>query len=153
MWISLLVVSLYAAVGPLVRDLRRRRRSAGATTPADRIAVLWADAADDMADFFDIVRLPSETRSEFAQRLNGDPRLPAGAIGTLADATTIAHYGGNSDAAAAMVDQAKAAAEEIQTSVKVRTTLFQRWQQMSKPGRIVRASRRDVADARQVVSA
>lgn len=153
MWITFLVIGLYAATGPMVRSLRRRRRAAAASSPADHIAVLWADAADDMADFFSIVRLRSETRSEFARRLDGDPRLPAGALHTLADATTIAHYGGGSGAAAAMVDQAAAAAEDIQNAVKLRTTSFERWKQMSKPRRILTPSRRDVAGVRAPVAA
>lgn len=152
MWISLLLIGCYAAIGPLLRRFRRQRRSAAASTPADRIAVLWADAADDMADFFDIVRAPAETRSEFADRLNGDPRLPVGALQTLATATTVAHYGGNSDAVAAMVDQAEAATKEIRGAVGLRTTAFQRWQQMSKPRHILRASRRDIAATRSTVS-
>jgi len=152
MWITLLLIGVYSAIGPLVRSHRRRRRSAVASSPADRIAVIWADTADDMADFFDIVRSPFETRSEFADRLNGDPRLPAGALHTLANATTIAHYGGSSDAVSAMIDQAEAAAAEIQQSVTSRTTPIQRWKQMAKPRHIVQASRRDVADARRTVS-
>lgn len=152
MWITLLVIGLYAAIGPLLRRFRRQRRSAHASAPADRIAVLWADAADDIADFFDIARTPSETRSEFADRLQGDPRLPPGALRTLADATTIAHYGGNSDAAAAMVDQAEAATTAITEAVNLRTTAVQRWKQVSKPSSILRASRRDIAPARPTVS-
>lgn len=152
LWITVLLIGLYAGTGPLVRHLRRRRRSAGVSNPADQIAVLWADAADDLADFFDIVRLRSETRSEFARRLDGDPRLPAGALHTLANATTIAHYGGTSDAAAAMVDQAAAAATDIQNAVRLRTSTVERWKQMSKPSRILAASRRDIADPRTPVS-
>lgn len=152
MWVSLLLAACYAAIGPLVHVIRRRRRAATASTPAERIAVFWADAADDMADFFGIVRAPSETRSEFADRLNGDPRLPVGALRTLATATTVAHYGGESDAVTAMVDQAEAATAEIRSAVELRTTPMQRWRQMSKPSHILRASRRDIAPARSTVS-
>ncbi len=153
MWIGVLMVGLYAAMGPLVRALRRQRRRGAAKTPADRIAVLWADAADDMADFFGIARLRSETRSEFADRLNGDPRLPAGALRTLADATTIAHYSRTSDAAAAMLDQAEAATADIQAAIKLRTTPMQRWKQITKPSRILRPSRRVVSEPRESISA
>lgn len=152
LWIAVLAIGLYAAAGPLIRRLRRYRRTAAAATPADRIAVLWADATDDMADFFGISRLPSETRSEFADRFKSDPRLPAGALQTLAHATTIAHYAGTSDAADALIDQAEAATADIQASVHHRTTPVQRWKQISTPRAILKPSRRIVADRRERTS-
>lgn len=151
-WLVLLAIGAYAALGPLLRRFRRYRRTAAAVTPADRIAVLWADAADDMADFFGITRLPSETRSEFADRFKGDARLPTGALQTLASATTIAHYAGASDAADAMIDQAEAATADIQASVKNRTTSVQRWKQLSTPRAILQPNRRIVADQRERIS-
>lgn len=153
LWFAMLLAALYAVLGPIVHRIRRQRRHAAVSSPADRIAVLWADAADDMADFFGISRTPSETRSEFADRLRGDPRLPDGALATLANATTVAYYAGSSDAAAAMVDQAEAATAEIQAAVKNRTTPVQRWKQVSKPRRILRSSRQVVAEQRDTVSA
>lgn len=153
LWLALLAAGAYALVGPLLRRFRRQRRAAAATSTADRIAVLWANAADDIADFFGILRLPSETRSEFAERFGNDPRLPDGALRTLADATTVAHYGGTSDAAAAMVDQAEAAAADISAAVKRRTTPFQRWKKMATPASVLRPSRRVIDREREPVSA
>ena len=142
LWIGTIALLGYAALGPALHRFRRQRRAATAALPADRIAVLWADTADDLADYFAIKRGPSETRSEFAGRLQGDPRLPAGALQTLAGAATAAAYGGDVDS---LLDDAERAANEIRTGVEQRTTNFQRWKQQAHPRRLLRPSQRPVA--------
>lgn len=142
MWIGAVALLAYAAIGPALHQIRRQRRAANAALPADRVAVLWADTADDLADYFAITRAPSETRSEFAERLRGDARLPPGALHTLAGAATAAYYGGNVDG---LLDDAERAASEIRSGVEQRTTVFQRWKQQAHPRRLVRASQRPLA--------
>ncbi len=139
LWIALALAAVGAAIGPVAHRIGRRRRSHAAATPSERIAVLWADTADDLIDFFAITRDPSETRSEFARRLDGDPRLPVGALSTLADAATVAHYGGPIDH---LVAEAEAASAEIRDAVERRTSRLQRWQRLSDPRRLVRPKRR-----------
>jgi transglutaminase-like putative cysteine protease len=129
-WFGLALVLLASGVGPLIHRIQRRRRASRAVTPTDRVSVLWADTADDLADFFAIVRGPSETRSEFADRLRNDPRLPTGALATIAHAATSAHYGGSVDP---LLPMAEAAAQEIHAAVRQRTTRVQRWKRLSDP--------------------
>lgn len=145
LWIALAVAAIYAAAAPLLHRRRRDRRRRSASTASERIEVLWADATDDLADFFRIERGESETRTEFADRLRGDPRLPEGSLRTLADAATIAHYGGDRPAATAMADQAESACHEIQQAVLGRTSALQRWKEMAKPRHLLGRPRRRVA--------
>ncbi len=139
MWIGLAIGVAASAVGPLAHQVKRRRRAATAVTPADRIAVLWADTADDLLDVFGIARGASETRTEFATRLHGDQRLPDGALSTLAEAATVAHYGGPVDLLEA---DAISAAAMIRSAVELRTTRFHRWKSLSDPRRLFRPRRR-----------
>lgn len=145
MWIAVATLAVYAAVGPLLHRWRRQRRRAGATSTTEQIAMLWANTADDLSDYFGIERTAAETRTEFADRLQGDPRLPAGSLHTLADAATIAHYSGGGTAADAMLDQARAAAADIEAGVMSRTTVWQRWRVRSHPNHVLGRRRRRVA--------
>jgi transglutaminase-like putative cysteine protease len=132
LWIGVLAAALGAAAGPLIHAIRRRRRTARAVSPADRVSALWADAADDLANFFALVRGASETRGEFAARLEKDPRLPPGALANLAQAATAAHYGGPVDH---LLVGAESAAAELRSAVRLRTTRVQRWRRLSDPRR------------------
>lgn len=84
-------MAIYGAGVPLAKRRRRRLRRAAATTPARRVLVAWAEAAEDMAAAGRPQR-PDETAPEFAHRV-GRAVGPAGpALVRLADDASAAAW-------------------------------------------------------------
>jgi len=138
-----LAVAAYAAGMPLLFRIRRARRHRSATTAAAKIEAVWADTADDLQLRFGLVRRPSETRSEFADRISDDSRVSDRALSRLAKAVSVARYG-STEAAAAQLSTAEEAGAEVQGNVSRRTSRWQRWRLVSSPRRLLRMSERRV---------
>ncbi|MFV0523960.1 MAG: DUF3488 and DUF4129 domain-containing transglutaminase family protein [Acidimicrobiales bacterium] len=118
----LLLVALLLGAMPALYMIRRGRRRRRAITPAARVETAWADMSEDLELGFNLVRRPSETRREFAQRLQRDPRIPQDAFAGMARLATTARYapGVLTDADAA---EAAGWASEIQAIVRRRVGL------------------------------
>jgi hypothetical protein len=90
---------------PAAKRRRRRLRRAGASTPAERVLVAWAEATEDLAAA-GLAPRPDETAAEFAHRVCR-PAGPAGAaVVRLADDATAAAWsaGGVATEVAARAD-------------------------------------------------
>lgn len=138
-------VALYVVGMPILLRLRRARRRQQALTASAEVEAAWADAADDLAVGFDLERRPSETRTEFAERISDDLRLPDGAVASLAAAVTEARYRAD-DVSTPTVGAAWAASAEITKRVRERTTARRRWLNDLDPRRLVRPSHRLVVE-------
>ncbi|HWH33907.1 MAG TPA: DUF3488 and transglutaminase-like domain-containing protein, partial [Acidimicrobiales bacterium] len=95
-----------------LRRRRRRRHRAGATTPADRVLVTWAEVGESLAQLGHPPR-PSETPTEFAQRAAGATGIDHRLLGALAGVTTAAGYGPHGVDGQAAGQAARAAADVI----------------------------------------
>lgn len=110
--------------------LRRARRRQNATTPIARVEAAWADATDDLEKGFELVRKPSETRREFANRAARDRRVPEDAIDILGRTVTEARFratqpgsGMTEEHAVAAEQASRAIVERIKERVPVRTRI------------------------------
>ena len=148
-WRLLAVLGLIAAyVGgiPLYQELRRRRRRDGATTPAERTEVAWAEAVEALELGYELHRLPSETRTEYAARLSTDRRVPGEEFRTLAERATVArfHPSGVSDIDA---QSALQLAGRITASMKNRVPLQARLRRQLDPRRILKPTTRVIEES------
>ncbi len=126
--VLLAVVALYAIAVPSILAAQRRRRRQQARTPAERIAVAWAEAVED-AGLLGFRERASDTYPERADRL-GDvlPGAAAPAL-ALAFARETAEYSPQG-ADQAEVDAAHAAAAQIGGAVRAvatRQAWLRRW--------------------------
>lgn len=141
----LALIGAYVGGIPALRELRRRRRRAGALTPSEKAETAWAEAGEALELGFELERRPAETRVEFAERLTNDRRVPADELGQLAEIATVArfHPTGVTDLA---VDQADNLAEQIETAVKLRVPVYTRVRRMLDPRRLLKPSSRIVTE-------
>lgn len=76
---------------PLIDGLLRARRRARARTPAERVALAWRRASEELA-LLGLSRRPAETRLEFSERVAADRRIRDDAPLRLAQLATTARY-------------------------------------------------------------
>ncbi len=137
----LLAIAAYVGGMPLLYKLRRTSRRSKATTPPLRVETAWAEAVEALELGYDMHRLPAETRSEYAERLNNDRRVPAGEFSELAEAATVArfHPDGITDLRA---DQADHHAAEIEATMKKRIPAGVRLRRLLDPRRLFKPTSR-----------
>ncbi len=136
-----LLIGAYVGGVPALLHLRRLSRRNRATTPSARVEAAWAEAAEALELGFELERVPSETRMEFADRLGADRRVPAEEINGLAEVATVARFypNGVTDLAA---DHADDLAETVEAEVKSRVPLHTRWLRTLDPRRLFRPTTR-----------
>lgn len=147
-WRLLGIVTLVLAylIGmPLMWHLRRQSRRGKANTPARRAETAWAEAVETLQLGYEARRAPSETRTEFADRLDKDRRVPSDRLSELANIATIArfHPDGVTDLNA---DQADNVAKTIETSVNNRIPLATRWLRLLDPRRLIGSKQRVITE-------
>ncbi|MEM7326914.1 MAG: transglutaminaseTgpA domain-containing protein, partial [Actinomycetota bacterium] len=138
---------------PAAWYLRRRTRRSRANTPARRVETAWAEAVETLELGYEASRSPSETRTEFAARLDRDRRVPSDRLGELAGLATIArfHPDGVSDVSA---EQADNIARTVESSVNSRIPVATRWLRLLDPRRLIKSRQRVITEtvsARQTI--
>ena len=121
-----LTLALLLAI-PMAKGARRRRRRAGAVTPADRVWVAWTEAADAVARAGAPRRL-AETLDEHAVRAGTGAALPspaATALATLARDAAAASYS-PAPLAEETAERARASADTVEAAVNGMATRRQR---------------------------
>ncbi len=141
LWYSIAAAGLYAVAMPVLFRIRRANRHRSARSAAGKVEAIWADVADDLERNFELRRGPSETRAEFAERISHDRRVPDDAIISLANAVTIARFGGD-ESAAGVVDKAEEDGATIRELIHKRTTVWERWRTLSHPRHLLRSTAR-----------
>jgi len=129
-------VVAYAVAASAYTVLRRRRRRVQAVEPGDRVALAWDESLEDL-ELLDVVRVPSETHTEFAHRAGHvlpDHDHDLDELATLADAATYAPDALD-DASAVRADEAAAA---IATVVRERVPRRRVWLRRIDPRRLRR---------------
>ena len=144
----LAVVAAYVGGVPLFHELRRRNRRQRATTPASRVETAWAEAVEALELGYDLHRLPSETRTEYAGRLRADRRVPAEEFDALAVKATVARFHPQG-IAAADVEGADLLAGRIEASMKSRVPIYARLRRQLDPRRMLRPTGRIVTETRK----
>jgi transglutaminase-like putative cysteine protease len=139
-----LAVLAYLVGLPLLWKLRRDARRGKATTPSRRVETAWAEAVEAIELGYDAKRSPSETRSEFAERLDNDRRVSADGLSELAETTNVArfHPAGTTDL---MADQADGLAARIEETMKRRVPREVRLRRQLDPRRLLRLRKRVVS--------
>ncbi len=137
-WIAVALAAIGFVVGlPMIQRLRRQRRWLAAGTPADQVNSAWADVTEAIERQYGILRLPSETRATFCDRLADRypfRSLPMQAFGVLATTARYAPDQVTADAAAT----AKTHAEAIFDELHADQSPVRRWWQEADPRRLVR---------------
>ncbi len=141
------ILAVLAAAGaylggvPAWHWYRRYRRRQQVASPADEVETAWAEVAESLELGFGLNRRPSETRREYARRLTADMRVPRQPMTELADKATVARYhpGG---LGAGDGHQAMDLAAQIESSVRTRVPVFNRWKRMIDPRRVLKPSAR-----------
>ena len=91
LWIPAALLG-YVALVLGIQVLRRRQRRARSSTPDQQVTTFWSEAVEAIELGFDARRRPSETRTEFAGRLN-DNKVPGGGLmQQLAELSTVARF-------------------------------------------------------------
>ncbi len=147
----LALIGAYVGGVPLVRELRRRARRNKADTPARRVETAWAEAVEALELGYRIERQPAETRTELADRLHTDRRVPSDEFDQLAEAATVArfHPDGVTDLRA---DQADQLSNRIETSMKNRVPIYARLRRMLDPRRLLKPSARVITETQIPIS-
>jgi anti-sigma factor RsiW len=109
------------------------------------VETAWAEAAESLELGFDIRRLPAETRTEFAGRLETDRRVPSEQLTTLAETATVArfHPEGVDEGRA---DQSDQLAQRIETAMKNRVPIYTRLRRQLDPRRLFKPTKRIVTE-------
>ncbi len=134
-------VAAYVGGIPLIAAIRRRRRRESADTPARIVEVSWAEAVESLELGYELERQPSETRTEFAGRLQGDRRIPADEFQALAERATVArfHPDGVTEIQA---KEATSMANRIGASVRARVPVYVRLRRQLDPRRLLQSGSR-----------
>ncbi len=151
-YVVLGVIAAYIAAMLGTRELKRRRRRARAVTVREQVEASWADATDDLALGFDLVRSPAETRREFAQRAMRDRRVPDDELLVLSRAVTEARYRNEDEAAAAgrsdaTAERARTASAAVSERVKERVAWQTRIGRQLDPRRLLAGGERIAIDS------
>ncbi|MCP5034377.1 MAG: transglutaminase domain-containing protein [Actinomycetia bacterium] len=137
----LVVAGAYLGGVPGWHWYRRYRRRQKIASTADEVETAWAEVAETLELGFGLNRRPSETRREYARRLAADMRVPRQPMIELAEKATVARYHpgglGTGDGR-----QATTLATEIETSVKTRVPVYNRWKRLIDPRRVLKPSAR-----------
>ncbi|MFT7601674.1 MAG: transglutaminase-like putative cysteine protease [Acidimicrobiales bacterium] len=144
--IVLAIVGAYSLGAPAFHRLRRARRVQQATTPADRIEVAWAEAAEALETGFGLTRPASATRGEWASRLSSEMRVPSEPIERLGAAITRARFAG-SQLPQTEADEAVSASAEIQNVARGRQSWWKRWLADLDPRRLLKPTQRQLTSA------
>jgi transglutaminase-like putative cysteine protease len=143
----LAVAGAYLGGLPAWHWYRRQRRRQRISSPADEVETAWAEVAESLELGLRLTRRPWETRHEYAQRLAADLRVPREPMTGLAEKATVARY----YAAGVTPDDAGHAthlAQEIETAVNARVSVYERWKRLIDPRRVLKPSLRvTLADA------
>ncbi len=141
--LPLLVIAAYVGGVPAFRHFRRQARRNKADTPAHKVETAWAEAVEALELGFDVQRQSSETRSEFADRLESDRRVPSEEFGRLAEIATVArfHTKGVNDL---HVEEADRLSTRVETAMENRVPIWNRLVRQLDPRRLVKPTKRVV---------
>ncbi len=121
-----LVVAVYAATMPLLGRLKRARRLASASGPAQQIDAIWANLTDHLRTHLGVDRPQALTRTEWVDDLIARRRLPAEPLSRLGEAVTAARFGGGIGIDDVTVATARADATAVERVATSRTPLWKR---------------------------
>jgi transglutaminase-like putative cysteine protease len=124
-------VVLYGAGVPLANRRRRRRRRDGAATPADRVLVAWAEAAEDLAAA-GLAQRPWDTAPEFARRVCRAAGPAGPALVRLADDASAAAWSADG-VAPDVAARADAEAAHVALELRAQSTLRDRLKRALDP--------------------
>lgn len=142
-WRRLAVVGLLAAyLGgiPAWHRYHRANRRAAAQDNSAKVGAAWLDAVDDLDLGFDLRRLPSETRTEFALRSSATSGVPKDII-VLGEQASDARFGPNT-ITDLNVTSARKAATSVASAHRAHKSSFARWAKLVDPRRIINARKR-----------
>jgi hypothetical protein len=106
-------------------------------SPAERIDTVWAEVAESLERRRGILRTPSETRSDFCERLAAERRfdyLPFPTLGTVITAARFAPELVTTDDA----EEAEAAGHKIIADLRAEHSPVRRWWHDADPRRLLR---------------
>lgn len=143
--LPILAIIAYVTGIPLIYHLRRKSRRSRANTPARRVETAWAEAVESLELGFDIRREPAETRTEYADRLKNDRRVPAEEFSQLAGIATVArfHASGVDDLTAQQADQLS---NRVEAAMENRVSIYSRVTRMLDPRRMIKPTKRIVTE-------
>ncbi|MEZ5228053.1 MAG: transglutaminase-like domain-containing protein [Acidimicrobiales bacterium] len=143
-WRLVAVVAALAAycLGmPALARLRRARRWAAASTPAEQIEAIWSNLSDDLERNLRLTTSRADP-PRVAERLIKDRRLPDEPLRRLGGLVTDARFAPAGSLDAAAVADAEADAEAVRTVIHRRVSRFQRWLRLLDPRWLISGTRR-----------
>ncbi len=144
-WRLVGVVGAFAAYGvamPAAARLRRARRWAAASTPADEVETIWSNLVDELERNLGVSRPASLTRREWTERLIKDRRLPDEPLRRLGGVVTDARFAPSGSIDAATVAQATSDAAAVTQVIHQRIPAFKRWLRLLDPRWLLGGSHR-----------
>lgn len=137
-WIAFAFAAIGFILGfPLIQRLRRQRRWQAAGTPADQVNSAWADVTEAIERQYNILRLPSETRATFCDRLADRYPFRSLPMQTFGELATTARYAPEQITLEA-ASTAKTHADEILQKLRTYQSPVRRWWQEANPRRLIR---------------
>ncbi|MEM9561441.1 MAG: DUF4129 domain-containing protein [Actinomycetota bacterium] len=105
------------------------------------VEVSWAEAVESLELGYELQRQPSETRTEYAGRLQGDRRIPAEEFQALAERATVARF--HPDGVTELqAQEATNMANRIDASVRARVPIYVRLRRQLDPRRLLQSGSR-----------
>ncbi len=118
---------------PLLARLQRARRWAAASDPSEQVEAIWSNLTDDLDRYLGVSRPPSQTRSEWAEHLIRDRRLPEEPLRHLGHLATGARFAPAGALDATVVEAAEHDVAAITEIIHQRVPAFKRWLRLLDP--------------------
>lgn len=139
-WLAVAFIGLaYLAGLPAWRRYSRANRRAKASNNASKVGAAWLDAVEDLELGYDLVRMPSETRTEFAVRASSTYGVPKEVI-HLGDLASNARFGPSSVSDLDVTAAHKAAAS-IAHAYRHSRPGVSRWARIVDPRRLLKSKK------------
>ncbi len=122
---------------PMLGKLRSKRRRQQAQTPAERVDLAWADAAEAFERTRGVLRDESETRISFCDRLLEESRFATLPLTALASAATVARFAPEM-VTERDVEKAETASATIVEELSEEKGPIGRWWEQADPRRLLR---------------
>ncbi len=126
-------LAAYGAGMPALARLKRARRWAAASSPAEQVEAIWSNLTDDLDRYLGVSRTPSQTRSEWAEHLIRDRRLPDAPLRRLGHVATGARFAPVGALDTTVVDAAELDAAAVTEIIHQRVPAFKRWLKLLDP--------------------
>ncbi len=130
---TIAALTAYGLAMPALARLRRARRWAAASTPADQIEAIWANVVEDLERLLGVSRPAALTRREWTERLIKDRRLPEDPTRRLGESVTNARFAPADSLDSTSVAAASSDAQAIIDILHQRVPAFRRWLRLLDP--------------------